>query len=1098
MQLKVFGFSISTLLTMKLLILLTVVACFQVSARGFGQTISISLKDAPLETAFKEIKKQSGYSFIYTRIQLKQAQPVTINIKNGDIKNVLEICFRNQPLSYLIEDRYIVVQTKQAVIEKSLPDVSSIDVSGRIINESGEALQSVTVSAKLSGKTTMTNERGEFTLAKIENNDILIATSVGYFKEEIHVDDRSYLVIRMRIAVGSLDETVVMAYGQTSRRLNTGSIVKISAEEIAKEPIANPLAALQGRSPGVTVVQSNGIPGSGFRVLIRGRNSLQQGTEPLYVIDGVPFAPNNSNINGLSSVATSNIGIGLSPFNTINPADIESIEILKDADATAIYGSRGANGVILVTTKKGKSGKAKINFSVYSGISKITRYPRLLNTQEYLTMRREAFQNDGVTPTMNTAPDLLLWDNTRYSDFAKLLIGGSAQTTDLQSSVTGGNSNTQFLLGAGLHRETTVLPGDLSDNRASFKTNINHQSDNKRFSLNFLASYSFDKNNLISTSSLVQYVNLPPNLPGLYNSDGSLKWQEGGISYENPLAFLMRKYTMKADNLLSNLQLNYKLGSSIVLRSSFGYNSFITDETSLFPKRSQNPANNPTGTSQFANGTRKSWIVEPQVEYIRYFKKHKLTALTGATIQEMTSKGTAIQASGYTDDALIQSIHGATSVVTSNDYSKYRYLAFFGRLNYNYSDKYIVNLSGRRDGSSRFGPGKRFSSFGAAGIAWIFTNEPFMRNKFPWFSYGKIRASYGITGNDQIGDYRYLDSWTNTTYPYQSTTGLFPYGLFNPDFEWESTKKLEVTTDLGFLKDRILLTATFFRNRSSNQLINYILPTQTGNQSILRNFPAVIENRGFEFLLSTRNISGKRLEWSTSINMTLPKNRLVSFPNIGQTSYRLIYVQGQPLNLIYSYKYNGVDPTTGLYVFEDIDKDGSITYPNDIKVNGSLDPKFYGGLTNSIKYKQWQFDLLFEFKKQLGQNYLSTFRTMTPGKMFNQPSRVLDRWPTNTSNPVIGKFTTQSFGPAYSAIENLLLSDGIYSDASFVRLKNISLSYSLPLAILSRIKIQSCRIYLTGQNIMTLTNFKGPDPETQYLFSLPPLKTYAAGIQLTF
>ncbi len=453
---------------MKLLILLTVVACFQVSGRGFGQRITLDLKDVSLEVVFKEIRKQTGYSFVYTREQVKRSQDVTIQVQNVDLNTVLDQCFRDQPLSYLIKDRYIVIQNKRNKPEVAGEKNFLIDVSGKVINESKEPLVGVTVFAKRSGKTSVTNENGEFSLQKIHEDDILVLTSIGYFKQEIEVNNRNQLLIQMDIAIGSLDETIVMAYGKTSQRLNTGNIAKISAEEISRAPVANPLAAMQGRVPGVTIVQSNGIPGSAFRILIRGRNSVQQGTEPLFVIDGVPFAPNNSNINNLASIAASSIGAGLSPFNSINPSDIESIEVLKDADATAIYGSRGANGVVLITTKKGNKGKAKINLKFYSGISKVTKVPRFLNTKEYLSMRRDAFQSDGIVADATNAPDLLIWDTSRYTDFAKMLIGGTASIADFQGSISGGSKSTYYSFGLGLHRETTVLPGDMSDTWSTF------------------------------------------------------------------------------------------------------------------------------------------------------------------------------------------------------------------------------------------------------------------------------------------------------------------------------------------------------------------------------------------------------------------------------------------------------------------------------------------------------------------------------------------------------------------------------------------------------------------------------------------------------
>ncbi len=346
MQIITAGERLKCILTMKLLILFTVIACLEASARSYGQTVSLSLQNAPLEKAFKEIKRQTGYSFVYTRAQLRNTIPITYQVKNGSLKDVLEQCFRNQPLSFVIEDRYIVVQTKTAVNSLIPFNLSAVDVSGKVINETGEPLAGVTVMAKKSNKGGQTNERGEFSLKEIAEDDALIITSVGYYKEEVSVNNQSYFLIRLRFAVGSLEETIIKGYYSTSKRLNTGSVSKIRSEEIGRQPVSNPLAALQGSSPGLLVTQSNGLPGSNFNVSIRGYNSIQNGNSPLYIIDGVPF------INDADVLTQRSVINASSPFNTIDPSQIESIEILKDADATAIYGSLGANGVILITTKK--------------------------------------------------------------------------------------------------------------------------------------------------------------------------------------------------------------------------------------------------------------------------------------------------------------------------------------------------------------------------------------------------------------------------------------------------------------------------------------------------------------------------------------------------------------------------------------------------------------------------------------------------------------------------------------------------------------------------------------------------------------------------
>ena len=1108
---------------MKLLILLTVVACLQASANGFAQSVTLSLKDAPLEQAFKEIKKQTGYSFVYIRDQLKNTSPVNCQVKNAQLKEVLDICFRNQPLLFVIEDHYIVVQTKVASTAPQRTPLSIIDLSGHVINESGEALAGVTITAKKSNRVTSTNEKGEFTLKGINDDDILIITSVGYYKEEVQVNEQNNLLITLKIAVGSLDETIIIAYGKTTRRLSTGNISKVTSEEISKQPVTNPLAALEGRVPGLLITQSSGLPGSPFKVQIQGQRSIAAygqkpivTNDPLFVIDGVPFAAGNTLLSQVTSAlgypggspSGNNTG-GISPLNLINPSDIESIEILKDADATSIYGSRGANGVILITTKKGKPGKTRINLSTYSGISKVTRTQDLLNTGEYLQMRKEAILNEGVTPntsvfTPGYAPDLLIWDTTRFTDWKKYFIGGTAGNTDVQLSIAGGNANTQFLIGGGYNRQTTVFPGDFSDNKSSVHFNLNHISLNKKLTVNLNTCYTNDNNNLLS-QDLTAFINIAPNFPSLTDASGKLKWSDNGVDFRtigfaNPLSFMFQKYKAESRNLNSNFLFSYRMLKNLILRTSIGYNTTEIDENLMIPLASQNPANSSSATSEFGHRLLKSWIIEPQAEYFREIAKGRLNILIGTSWQNIENNSNDISASGYTSDNLLGSISAAGSLSGNNDFSQYRYNAVFARINYNWQDKYIINLSGRRDGSSRFGPGRQFANFAAIGTSWIFSNEKFFHESLPFVSFGKLKVSYGTTGNDQIGNYIFLNSWSNNgLMPYQGSPVLGPIRLFNPDFGWESNKKLSGGVELGFINDRIIFSSTYYRNRTGNQLIVYNLPTQTGFPYLQAyNLPATVQNTGWEFVLSTKNISSKSFNWNTSVNLTINRNKLVSFPGLDKSPYSTTYVVGQSLSVINRLKYLGVDPSTGIYSFKDVNNDGTLD-SKDYVVSGNLDPRFYGGFNNSISYKNFAVDFLFEFRKQLGTNYLADQAAHVPGFFyFNQSSIVLNRWQKPGDIKSVQRLTSD-YGNAFTAVSDLLpQSNGIYSDASFIRLKNLSVSYSLSGRWITKLHFETCRLFILAQNLFTITNYKGADPETQTLSNLPPLRTITGGFQLNF
>lgn len=1071
-----------TLLSMKFPLLLMSICCLQANAPAYSQTISLDLTNASLEQVFKEIKKQTGHRFVYARTEIRSSKPVTLSVTNQSLDYVLQAIFNNQPLSYVIEDSHVVIRKKMEA-PLTLPPVS---ITGKVVNENGESLQGVTISVKGKNTATATNEKGEFTLSNLKTTDILIITSVGYQSQEIIIGKNEFLLVKLSIVINNLDETIVIAYGKTTRRLNTGSIGKVGADDISRQPVSNPLAALQGRVPGLFITQGNGLPGSNFSVLIRGRNSIENGSVPLFIIDGVPFSSDN-----LSQRSQLNAN---SPFNSINPLDIESIEILKDADATAIYGSRGANGVILITTKKGTSGKTKVEVDISRGWGKITRSMDMMHTPEYLQMRREAFKNDGAIPTASNAPDLLRWDTTRYTNWTKKLIGGTAGISKIQARLYGGNENTNFSLSTNYYKETTVFPSDEGNNRTSVNLGINHTSPGKAFTTAITAGYATDKSTL-PRQDLTAFINLSPNSPPLYDSLSRLNWSEGGANFSNPIANLVRKYSGTIDRLTANALIDYHIIKELNVKASFGYNSIQYDELSTFPISSQNPASNPKGSSSIGSNDNRSWIIEPQIEYLKSINKLRVNALLGASWQENAASSFVIDASGYISDDLLQSVSAAASVTTTNSNYKYRYTAIFARMNLNLSDKYILNFTGRRDGSSRFGPNERFSNFGAVGFAWNFYHESFISKNLPVLSFGKLRGSYGVTGNDQIGDYQYLDTWINTPYAYQNQAGLYPIRLFNDKYSWERNLQMEFGIELGFAKDRATINASLFRKRSDNQLISYTLPTQTGFTGIIKNFPGVVQNQGIEISSVIFPIRKPELSWRITINWTKYVNKLKEFPGLNETAYAENYIIGKSLNIKRGYKYLGVDPQSGIYKFDDLNKDGTLNTEDYIYL-GTLDPEFFGGIQNTIHYKSFEIDFLFQYIKQLGIDGI--YGNMSrPGQRINQPSVLIDRWrnPSDISN--YQKYTQSSISPAFKAGFNITNSGAALSDASYLRLKNLSVSYSIKFKPSSRLHFLSCRIYMTGQNLLTITSYNGSDPETQNRLSLPPLRVISTGIHLT-
>jgi len=1090
-------------LLMVIIISYTCLSTFAAQAIDQPRSTPITLKadNVTLAFIFKAIKKQTGRTAFYSSSVLNNSEKVSVNFVNTPLDKVLDFLLEGKPLEWFYNeanDIMIRPAKDQPVRRKEdKKDTASLStaLTGKITDASGNPLPGATVIVKGTQHGVTADNEGKFSLPKVDPDAVLIVSSMGFETREIPVKGKT-IMAQLNVVVNDLDEAVIIAYGTTTKRFNTGNVSTVKSEDIEKQPVSNPMAALQGRIPGMLITQQTGVPGGGFNIQIRGQNSIANGNNPLYVIDGVPYTSTllpslGSNIlGGINSLG--NVG---SPFNFLNPADIESIDVLKDADATAIYGSRGANGVVLITTKKGKVGKTTIDLNAYSGIGKVTRTIDLLDTRQYLEMRREAFKNDNVIPTAGNAADLLVWDTTRYTDWQKLLIGGTANYTDVQASVSGGNSNTQYTLGGGYHRETTVFLNDFSDQKVSAHFSINNLSLDQRLRILFTGNYVVDNNSLLQ-NDLTRFINLAPDAPPIYNEDGSLNWANS--SWKNPFSLLLQKFHNKTKNLITDAVVSYRLLPGLEVKANFGYTDMQVDQVSTTPLTTFNPSIWPyvQRASSFTENNINSWIIEPQLIYECRLGRGTLNALVGTTIQQNRSQGEILDASGFNSDLLLEDIKSAPTVtVNSSTNTQYKYNALFGRINYNWESKYIVNITGRRDGTSRFGPAKRFANFAAIGGAWIFSKEKMVEKAFRVLSFGKLRASYGTTGNDQVGEYRFMDLFGSTGLPYQGAQGLYVQNLFNPDLAWEETRKLEAGLELGFLKDRILFSSSYYRNRSSNQLVSYILSSVTGFTSVAANLPATVQNTGIELLLNTINIRARDFSWRSSVNLTIPRNKLIEYPGLESSPYALMYEVGQPITITKVYQLIGVDKQTGQYQFAD--SKGNPTFTPDPLTDRTkiVNPsqQYYGGVQNTINYKGFQLDFLFQLVKQTGVNQLYF---QLPGYIgYNQPTSVLSRWqePGDVTN--IQRFN-QNFS-LYGSYLNARESDQAYSDASFIRLKNVSLSYQIPENWRRRVRLRNLRVYMQGQNLLTITGYKGFDPENQSATSLPPLRVLTAGIQIT-
>lgn len=1076
--------------------------------------VSLDLKDVPLAAALTQIESVADVKFVYSPSQIDLQQIVSVAATDKKLGAILNDLLGPLGISYNVDrgKEFILLRPLKAerslTVKKSDPTANVFPqaqtVRGTVTDAAThQPIAGVNIIVKGTTSGTAADSDGKYTI-EAGNSDVLVFSFIGYKKTEVPVEGRSVIDIALEQEVSSLKEVVINAgYYSITDKMKTGNITKVTEKDIQRQPLASPLLALQGRVPGLEITPRSGTPGSAPIIVIRGHNSLRYntGNYPLFVIDGIPI--NSSQL--YSNSGTLMYG-GYDPISTINPDNIKSIEVLKDADATAIYGSRGANGVILITTKQVTSStKTNFDFSIYRGAGEVSNKLPLLNTPQYLQMRKEAFENDGLVPGVFDFDINGAWDTTRYTDWQEVLLGGTSNITNVQAAISGGNNNTSFRLQGGYYKETLVFPGDFGYRRSSVQLNVNHQSPDSKLNLALAVNYGFDKNALFDGGLVGRALTLPPNAPNLYNEGGELNWEPSkaileqyGVLYStlnNPLSYLRKTHDAAIGNLLTHGSVSYRFTPGLVLKSNFGYSELSSDEVLKTPISYSDPnliGASTTGDADFSTNSRKSWIAEPQLIFRKEIGPHELDLTIGATWQKSLTVLRSISAQGYTSDVLLGTIKGATTISYSiDDFADYKYNALFGRVGYNFKQKYLINLTGRRDGSSRFGPGNRYSNFGAVGIGWIFSEEQFVNQHVGFLSFGKIRASYGKTGNDQIGDYQFYSTYSINGGRYQDAITLSPTALYNPEFQWETTNKLEAAIHLGFLRDRINLELSWYQNRSSNQLVSSKLPTTTGFSSILSNFPATVENKGLEFVLRSDNIDTENFKWTSSLNISQNQNKLVSFVGIEDSPYAKTYKVGESLSIQRLFTWAGVNSETGLHEVLDINKDGFINDDDKTFMN-PLDRKYYGGLVNSFIYRAFELSFLIQFTQQELPKYL----TSSPGRFGNIPvDLTLNRWKQPGDITDVQKLSTGS--PARTAlIIRAGQSNFNVEDASFIRLKTLSLTYNLPHTFLQKFSIDHGAIFMQCQNLITFTNYLNLDPETES--NLPPLRMITGGIELKF
>ncbi|HVK46771.1 MAG TPA: SusC/RagA family TonB-linked outer membrane protein [Pseudobacter sp.] len=1070
---------------MRLTVML-LLGCLFAAAGARSQTITWSGRNASLETVFAAVKKQTGYLVVADYQLIKHAQPVTIEAAKEPLASFLKKVLTPSNLVFIIEGNTISIS--KAGGETAPAGKGRLLIT--VTDDKGVPLEGASVSLREQPAGDVTGKDGQVVLDHLpEGNFTAEISFVGMEKAvqkvTVNTGKQTVLLVKLKPAINDMDETIVRGYGTVNRSANTGSIARVKGDELNRQNNPNPLASMQGRAAGVAITATSGGLGAQVNVQVRGINSVAAGAAPLYIIDGIPMSSEPLNRVDAGSV------ISLSPMNSINPQDIESIEILKDADATAIYGSRGSNGVILITTRKAKNGQAKFALDAYTGFGKAAVMMDMLDTRQYLAMRHEAFAMDGLIPDEINAPDLKVWDTTAYTNWPKLIYGNSAPVTNIQATLSGGDANTRFMAGIGYFHQNSILAGNENEDRVNMHFNIEHNSADKKLAASFTTNVSSDHLNLLGVDIFGSYL-LPPNFPA-YDADGKLTNMG---EYDNPYMAFHTSGSNQTNNVLVSGNIRYTILPGLQLKTTAGYNRQELKSLLKFPSMTMSLFSPVYNKAKFHNSDYQSVTVEPQIDYTIKLNRNRLQLMAGGAFQHTIKGGSIVEAGDFSTDLLLGDIKAAKTISSKENFgTQYKYVSGFARATFSRDDKYFLNATFRRDGSSRFGPDNRFGNFGALGAAWLFSREDALINALPFLSYGKLRASYGVTGNDQISDYRYMETFSSTLYMYNNMPGLLPASTFNGQYGWEENRKLEAALELGFLRNRIMFTAAWFRNRCSNQLVEYPLPAQSGFPSFQANLPALLQNQGLELELSSRNINGKDFSWTTTANLSIVRNKLLEYPNLEYSPYFSQYQIGQPVNLWWGYLFHGVDTETGLPVFKDFNNDQAITF-DDYTPLGSFSPRFFGGFNNQFRYKGFELDLFFQFSEQNGYNW-KWANYYAPGTMFNVPDLMLGNyWQAKGDVKPFPRLTATNGSELSSMYSDYWFSNAAFSRISYLRLKNALVGWNFPEDWLKRTGIKRARVYLQSQNLLTFSNVKGLDPETGN--TTPLMRTFTAGFQLSF
>jgi len=1105
-------------LIVKLSIVLLTAAFLHVQASGLSQSITLSGKDLDIKQVFTAIKKQTGYVVFYKKGLLEGSRSVTLSVHDMPLADFLAVSLKDQPFTWLVLDKTISLSRKPVPAPPvQSPPVSDklpppIPVSGHILDADGKPLIGATISVRNSKASASSTTDGAFTI-NVNEGDILVISYVGYASQEVKVTAHYLQTIKKSLSIHlqqsntNLNEVQIIGYGTTTKRLNPGDVTTITAKEIEKNPVYNVFEAIQGKVPGLFIQQVTGQPGGAFTLRLRSSANFTTGAiAPLIVVDGVRYPGGTLPLSTNTSYGTKDFLQGGSGLNYINPNDIASIDVLKDADATAIYGSSGAYGVILISTKKARVGAPSLNANIYTGVSVKGEMPKLLNTEQYVAMRQNALKNDGLTVSSSDLDINGAWPLTRNNDWRKVYMGASAQSTNASLTYSGGAKNTTYMISGSLRNNGNIQRHKGSFGDGSLRFSLNTGTTDDKLNFNLSGSYLSSKDDMVPFDFSQSLVLDAPNAPSAFLPDGSVDWIGAASDPNGPAtaANINKTYKNVTNNLLANGTLVYKPVKGVTLRVIIGYNDITGKELMGYPTTTMAPTNTQAAQqthSVFHYYDQRTLTVSPYAEYSRtLWKKGDLSVKAGGEINDGLTYQDDISGTGFPSDALLTDPAAGTSVTSSFSQTPFRALGFYGIVKYVWDQKYIIDLNGRRDGSTKFGPDNRFGNFGSIAAAWIFSEEQFIKEHLPFLSFGKLRASTGLIGGDAISDYAYLSTYTAISGTYDGKLGLGPNGLANPNLQWEKNRDKEVGLELGLLKDRIFVEGNYYHNETSNQLIARPISGVTGFSSYTLNSDAVIRNSGWEMSLSTTNIKTRDFTWSTRFNISIPTSKLLKLPTLANQNTS--YVVGKPLTGLLLYKYAGVDPATGYFSYTNAkgitqDQPSVLTQADKTEFI-DLAPKFYGGFQNTVTYRQFSLDFSFSFTKRKGYNSLAQSGYLPGYFDINATTDWLHRWQKPGDKTDIPRVSTANLFSAFNGeMDNFRNSTGAYTDATYARLQNVSFRYHCDRELLRKMHLKDLTVYLQGQNLLTISRFGGLDPENLSATVIPPLRTFTAGINLT-